>query len=146
MAFQPYLETSQMAFAQREGKRVETRAQVLWLDRQGVLRAITKPGANVTLEDAQEVVREITRLAAGVRRPLMMDLSAARAITREARKYLSGPEPAKVECAAALVVTSPLGRAIGNFFMGLNKSQIPTALFTSEATALAWLQQFLPPS
>jgi hypothetical protein len=146
MAFQPYLETSQMAFAGREGKRVETRAQVVWLDRQGILRAITKPGANVTLADAEEVIVEISRLAAGVRRPIMINLSATRAITRDARKYLSGPEPAKVECAVALVVTSPLDRAIGNFFLGLNKSQIPTQLFSSEASALAWLQQFVPPS
>jgi hypothetical protein len=48
-----------------------------------------------------------------------------------------------VESAAALLIGSPLTRAIGNFFMGLNKPLIPTRLFTSETEALAWLKGFV---
>jgi hypothetical protein len=36
-----------------------------------------------------------------------------------------------------------VARAIGNFFMGLNKPLIPTRLFTSEAEALGWLREFV---
>ena len=38
---------------------------------------------------------------------------------------------------------SPLTRAIGNFFLGLNKPLMPTRLFTSEEEALAWLKTFV---
>jgi hypothetical protein len=44
----------------------------------------------------------------------------------------------------ALLVGSPMSRAIGNFFIGLNKPLIPTRLFVSEPEALAWLRGFLP--
>ena len=46
--------------------------------------------------------------------------------------------------AAALLVLSPMARAIGNFFMGLNKAVIPTRIFTSEPLAIEWLQPYLP--
>jgi len=62
---------------------------------------------------------------------------------REARRYFAGEETAKVESAAALLIESPLSKAIGNFFMGLNKPIVPTRLFTSEAEALAWLKGFV---
>jgi hypothetical protein len=62
------------------------------------------------------------------------------AMDREARLFFAGEETAKVESAAALIIDSLLSRAIGNFFMGLNKPIIPTRLFTSEAEALAWLK------
>ncbi len=32
---------------------------------------------------------------------------------------------------------------IGNFFIGFNKSPMPTKLFTSEPEALEWLKEFL---
>jgi hypothetical protein len=45
---------------------------------------------------------------------------------------------------AALVIRSPMAKAIGNFFMGLDKTLIPTRLFTSEEEATQWARQFLP--
>ena len=42
------------------------------------------------------------------------------------------------------LIRSPLARAIGNFFRGLNKPLFPTRLFTSEPEAMAWLRSFLP--
>jgi hypothetical protein len=44
--------------------------------------------------------------------------------------------------ATALIISSPLSRAIGNFFLGLNRTSMPTRLFTSEADALAWLSEY----
>lgn len=42
--------------------------------------------------------------------------------------------------ALALLVTSPISRLIGNFFMRLVNSPYPTRLFTSEQEALIWLE------
>jgi hypothetical protein len=64
-------------------------------------------------------------------------------MSRDCRKYFAGPETARVEASVALLVMSPLTRAIGNFFMGLNKTLVPTRLFTSEDDALIWLREFL---
>jgi hypothetical protein len=123
--------------------QIETNAQVAWLDGEGILRAKAKPGTNLTLEDAHEVIQKLGVLCAGRRRPILVDLTGTKSMSREARTYFSGPETAKVQSAAALLINSPLGRAIGNFFMGLNKTLIPARLFTSEAEALEWLRGFL---
>jgi hypothetical protein len=125
-------------------QRFETRAQVVWLDPNGILRAQSKLNVDLTLEDAQDVVRQIGGLCKDQRRPILVDLTGLKSMSRDARKYFSGPETAKVESAAALLVNSPIAKAIGNFFMGLNKGLIPARLFTSEAQALEWLREFLP--
>lgn len=123
---------------------VETRTQTVWLDAEGIIRAQFKHNCDVNLEDAQESIRKIGEVGAGTPRPTLVDLSGTRSIDREARKYFAGPETAKVESAAALLVKSPLSRAIGNFFMGMNKALTPARLFTSEPEALAWLRGYLP--
>jgi hypothetical protein len=123
--------------------QLESRAQFAWLDDEGILHVMAKPGASIALEDAQEIMRLLCVLGAGRSRPSLVDLTGMKAMSREARTYFAGPETAKTEKAAALLIGSPLGRAMGNFFMGLNKPIIPTRLFTSEDEALVWLRGFL---
>ncbi len=57
----------------------------------------------------------------------------------EARRiYAAGMQPA-LFYAAALIVTSPLARAIGSFFLGLTRPAVPTKLFESVEDAAAWV-------
>jgi hypothetical protein len=121
---------------------VFTRTQRLWLDGGGLLHAECLPGAEQTQADAEECIASLWEIA-GRRRPILVDLRRLKTMDRGARTYYAGPETARVESAAALLCASPLTRAIGNFFMGLNKPLIPTRLFTSEPEAIAWLQPFV---
>jgi hypothetical protein len=123
--------------------QLESKAQFASLDAEGILHVTAKPGASIALEDAQEIMRLLGVLGAGRPRPSLIDLTGMKAMSREARTYFAGPETGKIEKAAALLITSPLGRALGNFFMGLNKPIIPTRLFTSQDQALVWLRGFL---
>jgi hypothetical protein len=45
--------------------------------------------------------------------------------------------------ATALIVDSPVGRIIGNFFIGMNKPGIPVKIFDSEDKAIQWLRGFI---
>ncbi len=57
----------------------------------------------------------------------------------EARRiYAAGMQPS-LFYAAALIVTSPLARAIGSFFLGLTRPAVPTKLFESVEDAAAWV-------
>jgi hypothetical protein len=114
------------------------------IDAEGIIRASSKPNVDLDLESAQDCVQKLATMLGGVRRPILVDFTDMRSVSRDARKYFAGEETAKIESAAALLVRSPLARAIGNFFMGFNKPSIPTRLFTSEAEALEWLRGFLP--
>lgn len=122
----------------------EVRSQTIWLDDDGIVRMKMKPDVfELDLADAQEVIRTVDAMCGGVRRPTLVDLRELRSMSRDCRKYFAGPETARVQVAVALLVVSPLARAIGNFFMGLNKPLIPTRLFTSEADALVWLRSLV---
>jgi hypothetical protein len=48
-----------------------------------------------------------------------------------------------VVSAIALIVGTPLTRMMGNLFLSMSKPQFPTRLFDNEASALAWLQEFV---
>jgi hypothetical protein len=120
---------------------IETKAQIISLGADGILRAVCKHNAELHLTDAEDAIRQLAAFSNGIRYPVLVDLTGLKSISREARAYFSGPETAKVESAAALVVRSPMAKAIGNFFMGLNKGTIPACLFTSESTALEWLRR-----
>ncbi len=57
----------------------------------------------------------------------------------EARRiYAAGMQPT-LFFAAALIVTNPLARAIGSFFLGLTRPAVPTKLFESVEAATAWV-------
>ncbi len=124
--------------------RIETNTQLFWLGDDGILRSSMKPGAVLQLADAQEMIRKLIAASDGIRRPACVDLAGLKSISRDARNYFAGPDTAVVESAVALVVRSPMAKAMGNFFLGLNASVVPTRLFTSEPAALEWLRQYLP--
>lgn len=112
----------------------------IWLEEDGIVRVKWGAHVRIGLAEAREAMHAISVVCGGKATPAFVDMTEITAIDREARLYFAGEETAKVESAAALLVGSPLTRAIGNFFMGLNKPLIPTRLFTSEAEALAWLR------
>ena len=60
--------------------------------------------------------------------------------SREARAYYGSDAVNHVTCATALLVTSGISRALGNFFLGVTSPRVPTRLFGSEAEALEWLR------
>lgn len=124
---------------------IETRTERIWLGPDGVVRGEARAGLTMVLDDAVENVAAVARLAQGARVPLLLDLRAyASSASREAREYYAGPENAKVNIAVGILIRSSVGRLIGNFFIGLNRTLFPTRLFSSPEEALAWLRQFTP--
>jgi hypothetical protein len=101
-------------------------------------------GAEVTLEDAQANIEVTAKLTGGRALPVLVDLRTVRSQSAEARSLFAGPEGRAVSSAVALLLSNPLSRVMGNFYLGFNRPQTPTRLFTSEAEAEAWLLTFAP--
>jgi hypothetical protein len=72
---------------------------------------------------------------------VLVDLRGVKSQSREARKHFVSEDAAKVSSAVALLVSSPVSRMVGNFFLRLNVQPTPTELFTSESDAIAWLSR-----
>ena len=79
-------------------------------------------------------------MAAGQRRPLLVDISEALPLDAEVRHYYSGQVLVDGFTALALVIhASPLGRMMGNVYLRVARPGIPTRLFNEPAVARAWL-------
>lgn len=111
------------------------------LDADNILHTDCFPGSVMTLEDGLESTRISAAMVNNEPRPLLCDLTNVIRMTHECRQRFAGPEHAKTFSKAALVVTSPLSKLIGNFFLGLNKPIKPTRLFTNKEEALKWLRE-----
>jgi hypothetical protein len=64
----------------------------------------------------------------------------------EARRIYAGGMQPTLFYAVALIVTNPLARAIGSFFLGLTRPAVPTRLFQTVEDAGAWLATQRPAS
>lgn len=111
-------------------------------DERGFIYAVMKPGCVMELADAQENLAATFEAAGRKPTRVLVDMRGVRAQSREARQYFGGPEAEQVTRAVALVVGSPVSRVLANFFLRLHPGRIPTALFTSEAAAIGWLEGF----
>ncbi|WP_438030378.1 DUF7793 family protein [Sorangium sp. So ce233] len=125
-----------------KAREIVTSAQILRLEDDGIIRATAFP-VHMSLTFAQEVVRATIELADGTPRPVLVDIRAQKSVDRVAREYFAGAEAAKGHCALALLVDSPVSKAIGNFFLALSQAPVPRKLFTTEEDAARWLRGFL---
>lgn len=115
---------------------ITTRTASVWLGDDMIVRIVSKEGVNGELEDAMDGVWAYKEVTGGAPRPLLIDMTGSRSISREAREYYASLDIAP---AVALLATSPLARVLANFVIGLYGSAVPTKVFDDEAGALAWL-------
>jgi hypothetical protein len=117
---------------------IKTRTTEVWVDDSGLLRGHEHRGTETTLADATELIAALRKASGGVRRPLVMDISESKSVTREARAYLAGEEMAATALAIGLVVGSPLARALGSFWLTFNRPKFAVRLFSSVEEAEKW--------
>jgi hypothetical protein len=106
----------------------------------GILFTSCLPMTTMDLEGGLESTRISLEMVRGKPLPLLCDLSNVGKMTIECRNHFAGEEHAKSFSRAALLVSSPISKIIGNFFMGLNKPIKPTRLFTDKSKAIKWLR------
>lgn len=107
----------------------------------GIVHLVWALGSTVTLEDAVAATEVMAQLTGGRRSPLLVDTRKIGPMDRPARSEFV--RRGDLVSAVALVIDTPLSRMIGNFFLAVSKPVAPTRLFDDEASALAWLQEFL---
>ncbi len=122
-------------------EKKETATAVLWIGEDDVLRAVFKEDSIETLDHARENVEAASALIGDRKVPVLIDMSAIKEISRDARSLYASDKPASYSIAQALITRSPISKVIGNFFLGLNKPLHAVKLFTSEEDALAWLKK-----
>jgi hypothetical protein len=120
-----------------------SRLAKIWVGEDGIVRIIWVPGAEVTLEDAREIMEAYHKLRRGRRLPLFIDTRTMKSFARGARHLFAGEEAQGCASAAAIIVDSPVTKVLANFYLGLSKPRLPSRLFSSEDEALVWLKGYL---
>lgn len=120
--------------------KVSTESVEMYLDSENILRVKAHEGATLDLDQAKKDL-EIMREVAGDKKVYVIsNISGARAMSVEARNFVSEVFPSQF-LAAALIIGNPVSRIIGNFFIGLNRADMKSRLFTSEEKALNWIRK-----
>jgi hypothetical protein len=109
--------------------------------REGITIITLPAGEHISQHLAEAKAAEARALAAGVPRPLLIDISGVKSIDRDARAVLGD---ARMSTAVALLGSSPVDRVLGNFVLGGRPPTCPVSFFASKSEAIAWLASFLP--
>jgi hypothetical protein len=125
------------------GKTIELSAYYIELGEDDIVRAKVKDNAIIQLKDAQEMTETLLRITPDGSRPVLINLSRINYITKEARDHFKGGKRQPTAPAVALIAKTSLSVLIGNFYLGLNKPDIPTKIFSDEKSAEKWLKKFL---
>ena len=119
---------------------VETRTAVVTIEADGCIVVRVREGIAQTVEDARANLAAAISESGGVRRPILTDIRKAVPLDAEVRRYYSGRVLVdRFTAMAILVNATPLGRMIGNIYLRIANTFIPTRLFTDESPARAWL-------
>jgi len=94
------------------------------------------------IQDQLEICRQIYEKY-NAKLLVISDLRNLKGMTKEARRYSQQIAPFEQYIGAtAVLIKSGLSKMLGNILIGLNKGNYPNKLFTKEAEAVAWLEQF----
>ena len=64
-------------------------------------------------------------------------------VSRDARAFAAQSKKEDGCIATALLITSTANKLIGNFYININRPNIPTKIFSTEDKAIEWLQESL---
>lgn len=127
-----------------EQNKQKTSQGEVWMDKDGFLYQDYPPGTEITIEDSLEELKIYrTTFCQDVRRPIIVDISKIKAVSKESRDIYSSEEMGGTISAAALIVSNPVSRIIGNFYMGISKTKMPVRMFATTSDAKDWLKDFL---
>lgn len=105
--------------------------------RNGVLHVRWIPGLGISEGAANAVMSAVNQLSSGHPYPMLVDMAATASMSRGARRVFALPS---IVSKVALLGSSPVDRAIANFFLGIHSPAAPTRYFTRPEEAMEWLQ------
>ena len=109
----------------------------------GVLVGIYKKGLKINLPIAHEIVRSRLAFTENRTLPAMIYNQGVISMDKEARQFLSSADGIKGLKAAAIILDSPFGSFLWNFFLAVNKPTMPVRIFSNTGSASKWLAQFI---
>jgi len=121
-------------------KLIETRSAHVVLGDDDVLRVIVHDGASVTADDMRAFLAARMELAPH-RVAVIIDQRRILTMTRAAQEAATVDADRRPTIGVAILIAGPIAVMVANFFLIFGRPRYPTKLFTSEAAALAWIEE-----
>jgi hypothetical protein len=112
-----------------------------WFGDGGILYSVSKP-ADRTIE-SYDALFDLYRKLAKTRNEKLCtlgDITNAEHLSADVREYITKELPKYIK-AMALISSTPLGTAIGNFFIKVHPQTYPTRIFNNPQDAVVWLKR-----
>jgi len=124
--------------------KFSTKKCQVFIDDLGILIQSYNENTELTEKDALEEIKLYGKIIPKKKRPILIDIGNIRTVERNAKSVYASEEAAEFLSATALIISNPVSRIMGNFYMGINKTKMPVRMFTSTGDARKWLKDFLP--
>jgi len=124
-----------------ERRVIKTETANIWLDEKGIAWIENHVPA-VTKADIQANHQAVWEISGHTKRPVINLIEGITMVDKEARDYGAGEESQKIISAMALVAKHTLTVFLANLFISVSRPPFPTKMFSSQAAALDWLDQF----
>ncbi|MES2140927.1 MAG: hypothetical protein V4511_14565 [Bacteroidota bacterium] len=95
------------------------------------------------LQTVQRLVEERKKVFEGIIYPVIANVVSVKSSTKPARDFFASEAGCEGINATAVIIDSPVGSILGNFYILINKPLRPVKLFTDKLKAKKWLAQFV---
>lgn len=95
------------------------------------------------LQSVQKLVADRKKAFNGILYPVIANVISVKSSTKAARDFFASEIGCEGISATAVIINSPVGSIIGNFYIRINKPLRPVKLFTDKIKAKKWLIQFV---
>ncbi|MES2590783.1 MAG: hypothetical protein V4608_02775 [Bacteroidota bacterium] len=108
----------------------------------GILIAKWK-ATHINLATAQLAIKYRLECTDNKAYPVIINIKVVSSITKDARSFLASEQGSEGIIAGAILIDSPIGSILGNFFIAINKPLRPSKIFTDELKARKWLIKYV---
>ncbi|MDO9184637.1 MAG: hypothetical protein Q7W13_01400 [Bacteroidia bacterium] len=95
------------------------------------------------LRMVKKLVEDRKKVFNGILYPVIANVMSLKSSTKAARDFFASESGCEGIIATAVIVNSPVGSIIGNFYIRISKPLRPVKLFTDKLKAKKWLTKFV---
>ncbi|MDG1477554.1 MAG: hypothetical protein P8Q14_10445 [Vicingaceae bacterium] len=102
-----------------------------------------KEGITIEKEDVLEVKKHNLAITKGNNYAIVFDSGHFTSVSKQARELMTSAEIENKRIASAFVINSLSQKILGNFYLKVNKPNVPTKLFSDKGKAIIWIKEEL---
>jgi hypothetical protein len=109
----------------------------------GILHIHLKEGCEITIEDAQQVLKAMAKLGGGKKLPVLIDAGEFVQVDQDVQEFSASKEGNIYTLADAIAYYSLGQKLLAHFYIKLNNPVVPTRTFDKKSEAITWLKSFI---